>query len=339
MSELHSFIATIWFLIVGLILVLYVVLDGFDLGVGILTLSARGEQHRGIMMASIGSIWDANETWLVLLGGTLFGAFPVVYGVVLHALYIPILGMLVGLILRGVAFEFRQHSTRKQLWDLSFGLGSLLAALCQGLALGGLIQGISVTNASFAGGVFDWLTPFSLTVGIGVTAGYILLGANYLILKTDGDLQRQQFWKAIASAWVMILMAAVVTGLTFLLHDHVARKWVNPDNWGYLAPLPIFAVLCFGFMLWALHRRRDHAPFFCSIGIFIASFAGLAISLFPYMIPPSVTLSEAAASNKTLVFMLTGVGMLLPVMLIYNAYQYMVFRGKVESSGYSDIGG
>ena len=336
MNELHTFIATIWFLIVGLILVLYVVLDGFDLGVGILTLSARNEEERGIMMATIGSIWDANETWLVLLGGTLFGAFPIVYSVVLHALYIPILGMLFGLILRGVAFEFREHSRRKALWNLSFGVGSLLAAGCQGLALGGVIQGIQVKDKVFAGGVLDWVTPFAFVVALGVISGYVLLGANYLILKTTGRLQREQVIRSIAAGWIMMAMAAVVTALTFVLHAHIARGWTDPANWPYLAPMPAFALFAFVMMLLALRRGRELAPLLWSIGIFIASFVGLATSLFPYILPPTLTLSVAAASSRTLVFMLAGIGMLLPVMLIYNAYQYMVFRGKVRSGGYGE---
>jgi cytochrome d ubiquinol oxidase subunit II len=336
MSELHTFLANIWFFIVGLILVLYVVLDGFDLGVGIITLSARSEERRGIMMASLSSIWDANETWLVLLGGTLFGAFPVVYSVVLHALYIPLLGMLCGLILRGVAFEFREHARAKPLWNLSFGVGSLLAAMCQGFALGGLIQGFQVSGGVFTGSVLSWLTPFSILVAIGVTAGYILLGANYLIMKTEGPLQRDQIPRAKVSAWVMMVMAIIVTLWTPLLHDHVARKWFNPSNWYYLAPLPIFALFAFIMMLRALRRSYEHAPFFWSMGIFITSFAGLAISLYPYILPHELAVWEAAASSKTLVFMLTGVGMLLPIMLIYNAYQYVVFRGKVQAAGYGE---
>jgi cytochrome d ubiquinol oxidase subunit II len=335
-NELHAFIATIWFIIVGLILVLYVVLDGFDLGLGVLTLAARNEEERGIMMATIGSIWDANETWLVLLGGALFGAFPIVYSVVLHALYIPILGMLVGLILRGVAFEFREHARRKPLWNLSFGVGSLLAAACQGLALGGVIQGIHIKDQVFAGGVLDWLTPFSGVVAIGVTAGYVLLGANYLILKTTGPLQRNQILKSWIAGAIMMVMAAVVTIMTFLLHRHIAGKWADPANWPWLAPMPAFALIAFFMMLLALRRRREVAPFLWSIGIFLASFVGLASTLYPYILPPQLTLSDAAASSRTLVFMLTGIGMLLPVMFIYNAYQYMVFRGKVRSGSYGE---
>jgi cytochrome d ubiquinol oxidase subunit II len=334
-SMVHALLADIWFFIIGLILILYVVLDGFDLGVGILSLLAGDEQQRSIMMASLGSVWDANETWLVLLGGALFGAFPGSYAVLLHALYLPILLMLGGLIWRGVALEFREHARHKLPWNLAFGSGSLLAATTQGWALGALIQGIPLSAGRFAGSVWDWLTPFSTLVAVGVICGYTLLGATYLIIKTEGDIQRRCVHWARLSAWLMMTVAVAVTLWTPWLNSQVARKWFQIPP--YLALLPTLAGVAFVMLLRALRRGREQPPFFWSIGIFLASFAGLAISFYPYLLPPQILVEESAASSSTLVFMLAGIGMLLPVMLIYNGYQYLVFRGKVGTGGYGDM--
>lgn len=330
MDELPSLLGNIWFLLIGLLLVLYVVLDGFDLGVGVLALFARDEDRRGVMMASLGSVWDANETWLVVLGGALFGAFPLAYGVVLHALYIPVMLMIFGLIFRGVAFEFHEHAQRKVVWGVAFGAGSLIAALSQGLILGALIGGIQVQDRSFNGGVWDWLQPFSVLVAVGVVFGYALLGATFLIIKTQGEMQHRSFVRARFSAWVMFGVAIAVTVLTPLLHARIADKWFSLPEFFFIAPLPLGAIVAFWLLLRSLRKGHEHAPFTYSLIVFLCSFAGLAASLYPYLLPPSVTIANAAASPKTLVFMLTGIGMLLPIMLIYNGYQYFVFRGKVS---------
>jgi cytochrome d ubiquinol oxidase subunit II len=335
-QQVHLYLANIWFFIIGLVLVLYVVLDGFDLGVGILSLFEGREQRRGMMMASLGSVWDANETWLVLLGGALFGAFPVVYGVVLHALYVPILLMIFGLIFRGIAFEFREHASRKLWWNAAFGGGSLVAAASQGLVLGALLEGIEVRGGQFAGGVWDWLSPFSLLIVLGVVAGYTLLGAAYLVLKTEGDLQRRAAQRARIAAWLTVLAGAGVTVWTPLLYDYIAQKWFSPPTLYYLTPLPLFAAFAFFMLLRALRRGYEHTPFLWSLAIFVTSFIGLALSLYPYIVPPYLTVTDAAASGKTLVFMLAGIGMLIPIMLVYNGYQYLVFRGKVRSAHYQD---
>lgn len=333
MNELQLFLGNIWFFLIGLMLVLYVVLDGFDLGVGILSLFTR-EQHRGLMMASLGTVWDANETWLVILAGALFGAFPLVYGVVLHALYIPIMLMLFGLIFRGVAFEFHEHARRKSVWGLAFGAGSTIAAVAQGLALGTVIEGIEVDARGFRGGVWDWFSPFALTVGIGVLAGYALLGATYLIMKTEGELQRRSYQRARLASWLMLAAAIVVTLATPLLHPRIAVRWYSGPTAFYIALLPLGATAAFFMLQRSLHRRRESTPFVWSLVIFVLSFAGLAFSLYPYLLPPSVSIANSAANPKTLVFMLSGIGMLLPVMLIYNGYQYLIFRGKVRGQGY-----
>lgn len=334
MTDVHAFLAHIWFFLSGLMLVLYVVLDGFDLGIGILTLFACRDEGRGEMMASVGQVWDANETWLVLLGGALFGAFPVVYATVFHALYIPVSAMLFGLIFRGVAFEFREHAQNKIHWSIAFGIGSLLAALAQGFTLGAVIRGIPVQNGHFVGGIWDWFGPFPIVVAIGVAAGFSLLGATYLIIKTEGRVQARSYRYAWASGAIMIAAATAVTIWTPLLHPRVLEKWFTLPMFFYLAPLPGFAVFSFLMLIRALMRHYEHAPFFWSLAIFLASFSGLAATLYPYILPPDITAAAGASSDKTLVFMLTGIGMLIPVMLIYNGYQYVVFRGKVRGEGY-----
>jgi len=335
MDPIQLFLGEIWFFLVGLILVLYVVLDGFDLGVGVLSLFACDEDRRGIMMASLGSVWDANETWLVLLGGALFGAFPLAYGVALHALYIPIMAMLFGLIFRGVAFEFHEYARRKMMWGVAFSIGSLLAAVSQGFALGAIVGGIAVANGRFVGGVWDWLSPFSILVAVGVVFGYALLGATYLIIKTEGEIQQRCFRRAAWAATLMLLAGIGVTGATPMMHPSVAAKWFSYPGVYYLSLLPLSAGAAFFMLMRSLHKRYERAPFFWSLGIFLLSFAGLAISLYPRLVPSSITIANAAASSKTLIFMLTGIGMLLPVMLIYNGYQYLVFRGKVNAHGYA----
>lgn len=338
MTDAHHFLADIWFGLIGLLLILYVVLDGFDLGVGILSLFARDENERGIMMASLGSVWDANETWLVLLGGALFGAFPDVYAIALHALYVPIMAALFGLIFRAVAFEFRENARRKPLWNIAFGCGSLLAAVAQGFALGAIIGGIPVVGnpaggGGYQGGVFDWFSPFALLVAIGVVFGYMLLGATYLIVKTVGKTQARSYRVAALAAWCTVLVGVGVSLWTPLRFSYIEAKWFG-ENLYALGVLPLCAAITFLMLLLSLRRRREYAPFAWSILIFLFSFIGLAASLYPNIIPPDVHVYTAASSAKTLVFMLTGIGMLIPIMLIYNAYQYLVFRGKVTQAGY-----
>ena len=337
MPMLESYLPFLWFAVIGLILLLYVVLDGFDLGAGILSLFPAGdERHSSIAARSLGSVWEANETWLVILGGALFGAFPAACAIVLHALYIPVGAMLLGLILRGVAFGFLDHAIDKTPWRLAFGSGSLLAALAQGFALGGLIQGMSVRDRQFSGTVWDWCSPFSAVVALGVVAGYSLLGATYLIMKTEGTVQRQSARRAKSAALCMLAVAIGVTAWTPFLHRYIADKWLSWETLIWLVPLPLTAAFCFA-MLWrALRLPQERAPFFWSLGIFVTSFAGLAASLYPYLIPPALTIAQGASSPATLIFMLIGIGMLLPLIWVYTGYQYAVFGGKAKGQGYSD---
>lgn len=333
-TTLHLFLVNIWLAFLGLFLTFYVVLDGFDLGIGVLSLFVRQEERRGLMVASLSSVWDANETWLVVLGGALFGAFPVVYGVVLHALYLPLMTMIFAFVFRGIAFEFRAHGHGRMLWDLCFGCGSLVAALCQGLALGGLIDGPQVARMSFVGGSFDWLSGFSVLVACGVTFGYMLLGATYLIVKLEAEAQAHARRLAWISGALMLAAAAGVSLWTPLLHPFVAEKWFGHGIiTGFVLP-PAFAICCAGMLARSLYKHQEYGPFFWTIGIFMASLIGLAASFYPYLVPVSLAAPAVAADDMTLVFMMLGIGMLIPVMVTYNAYQYIVFRGKIRQAHY-----
>jgi len=326
--DIHAFLAMIWYLLLGFILILYVISDGFDLGVGILVLLERDEGRRAEMMAGINGIWDANETWLVLFGGALFGAFPAIYAAALHALYIPVSLMLFGLILRGAAFGFRAHARDTRPWTLAFGVGSLLAALAQGYALGGVIGGLPVDGAQ-AAGIGSWPSPFPAIVSAGVAAGYALLGGTFMIMKTRSGLQVANRRRSRYAAWIMLSAAAFVTIATPASYGYVGQRWFSMPDFVFLAPLPAIALAAAFLLLRSLERDCERAPFVWTLVIFLASFVGLTASLYPYLIPTRLTLDDAAASSPTLVFMLVGIGMLIPIMLVYNGYQYRVFRGRV----------
>jgi len=329
-TDIHSFLADIWYLLLGVILMLYVITDGFDLGVGALSLFERDEDRRTEMMAGMSGVWDANETWLVLFGGALFGAFPVVYAATLQALYVPISAMLFGLIMRGIAFEFRAHARDKRIWTLMFGAGSLTAALAQGCALGGVIGGLPVAGSQFTGNLWSWLSPFSIVVAVGVAAGYALLGGTYLIIKTEAGLQLSSRRRSRVAAWIMLSAAVFVSVATPLSHEYVANRWFSIPELLFLAPLPAAALGAFVMLMRALDRGYEVSPFVWTLAIFVTSFVGLAESLYPYLVPSAFTVAEAASSSATLVFMLVGIGMLIPVMLVYNGYQYLVFGGKIS---------
>ena len=327
--DVHAFLAGIWYLLLGLILVLYVITDGFDLGVGILALFERDAARLGVMMAGIGAVWDANETWLVLFGGALFGAFPAVYAVTLHALYVPLSAMLFGLILRGIAFEFPGYARDKRIWRLAFGGGSLVAALAQGYMLGAVIAGLPVEDGVFIGGTWSWLGPFPSVVAIGVAAGYTLLGGTYLNIKTYDELQLISRRRSRQAAWIMLASAACVTVSTPLSYGYIAQRWFTMPAVFFLAMLPLAGLAAWVRLMQALNRGKEYAPFVWSVVIFTVSFVGLAASLYPYLVPPTMSLAGSASSSATLVFMLAGIGLLIPVMLVYNGFQYLVFRGKI----------
>lgn len=266
----------------------------------------------------------------------MFGAMPLAYSLALNALYIPLVLMLFGLVFRAVAFEFRELAEKKRVWDLAFGLGSLFAALAQGLVLGGVLSGISVRNNAFAGGQWDWLNPFSLMVALGVVAGYALLGASYLIIKTMGEVQEWSFRQARRAGWLTMAAGGAVTAATTSVFPFVAGKWFSASGIILFGGIAALALASFFLLFRALTLRRESAPLLLSFAIFTASFLGLVISLHPYVLPPHVTVYGASAAPATLVFMLAGIGMLIPIMLFYNAHQYLVFRGKVRKGRYGE---
>ena len=324
----------IWSGIIALAVFMYVLLDGFDLGVGILFPLARDGAERDRMMASIAPIWDGNETWLVLGGGGLLAAFPLAYATILPALYLPILVMLFGLAFRGVAFEFRHNSGRNRwLWDLAFCGGSIVATFAQGIVLGAFITGFTVEGGQYAGGGFDWLTPFNLMVGFCMLGGYALLGATWLIMKTEGALQGWAYGQALTLAVLIGIGMALVSASTPFSHPEVATRWFGMPNILFLAPIPLVTLALWVTLIRSIGHRDEVRPFLCSIGLFALGYLGLGISLFPYVVPRALTIWQAAAPPESQGFLLVGVAILLPIILAYTAYAYWVFRGKVSRAG------
>lgn len=337
MDALLHFLPQVWFVILGLFLFLYVMLDGFDLGVGILSLTSSNEERRSLLMTSLGNVWDANETWLVVMGGGLFGAFPLAYSTILSALYIPIFLMIFGLIFRAVAFEFREHSNRKLFWNVAFGAGSFLAALGQGFALGSVIEGITVDEAGhFIGSTWDWLDWRSLLVALTLIQGYVLIGSTYLILKTEGELQKTHFRTAKLATVTTLIGAILITIATPVFYETARIRLFSPPLLYIFAAIPLLGLLLVWLLLRSLNRKEERTPFIWTILIFLLTFIGLGLIVFPYIIPTQITIYQAAAAPSALVFMIVFVGFLIPIMLFYNIYQYVVFRGKVAGSAYED---
>jgi cytochrome d ubiquinol oxidase subunit II len=331
-----STIATIWAFIIAFAVFVYVVMDGFDLGLGMLFPLFPKKDDRDVMMNSVAPVWDGNETWLVLGGGGLFAAFPLAYAVLMPALYTPIVAMLLGLVFRGVAFEFRWRSQRERnRWDIAFAGGSLVAALAQGIALGAILQGVQVANRAYAGGWWDWLTPFSILTGIAVVVGYCLLGATWLVMKTTGDLREKAYH---LSWWLLFAMLGAIGAVSLatpFLDVEYARRWFTWPNVLFTAPVPIAVAAVTALLLRSLAQRQDYRPFVLSLILFALSYAGLGISMYPYIVPRSITIWQAAAPESSQIFMLVGVSILIPIILIYTGWAYWVFRGKVDpQSGY-----
>jgi cytochrome d ubiquinol oxidase subunit II len=324
----------VWAGLIAFAVLAYVLLDGFDLGVGILFPFVQGEANRDEMMNSVAPVWDGNETWLVLGGGGLFAVFPLAYAIVMPALYAPIIAMLLGLVLRGVAFEFRWKTRRgKFLWDSAFAIGSTVATFAQGIALGALLQGIPVAGRAYAGGWWDWLTPFSLLTGIALIIGYALLGATWLIHKTEGPVRDRAFVFARIAAIATLSLIFVVSLWTPFLSDVFMKRWFAWPQVLFVAPVPLLVGLAGFILLKGLVQRNERQPFLASLALFVLCFVGLLISLYPYLVPTSVTIWEAAAPDVSLEFLLAGAAVLLPIILVYTAYSYWVFRGKVNSVG------
>ena len=330
------YLPVIWAAVIGTAVALYVILDGFDLGTGILFPLAKTERERDQMMNSIAPFWDGNETWLVLGGGGLWVAFPRAYAVVMPALYLPVIVMLLALVFRGVSFEFRAVAlASKKYWNFAFAAGSTLAGFCQGLILGGLIQGIKVENGVFAGGPFDWATPFACLCGLGVVVGYALLGATWLAMKTEGEVAERARLQAKALLIGVLAFMGVVSIWTPLAFERIAARWFSTPNIYFLWPVPLLTALT-ALMAWRwLDERRDVLPFLAAIALFLLGYLGLVISSYPYLVPPALTIWQAAAAPASQLFMLIGTLILLPIILGYIVFVYWVFRGKVrEGEGY-----
>jgi cytochrome d ubiquinol oxidase subunit II len=322
-----------WVAVLAISILLYVLLDGFDLGVGMLSALARGEASRDAMMSAVAPVWDGNETWLVVAGVVLWGAFPIVYSILLSAFYLPVLLMLAGLILRGVAFEYRHKAQRlRWIWNVSFAGGSLLAAFMQGVMVGALVEHLPVSDGRYAGAVFGWLSPFAVLCGVGLCVGYALLGACWLVLKSDGELRESAY--GLIRYLAMALLACLIVVFCFALIENlpVMTRWLGRP---YLFVFPLIGALAAIVLVASVHRRRDAPPFIMVALAFAAAFSTFAISFWPYMIPFDITIQEAAAPHSSLAFMFWGEGLFVfPLMLVYTATSLTVFRGKVDRTAH-----
>lgn len=328
---METYLPVIWALLIAVAVALYVILDGFDLGIGVLFPFARKEEERDTMMNSVAPFWDGNETWLVLGGGGLWVAFPKAYAVIMPALYLPVIVMLLALIFRGVSFEFRWVAKPAHaLWDFAFAAGSIVAAFSQGVILGGLIQGITVVDGRYAGGPLDWATPFALMCGVALVFGYGLIGSTWLIAKTDGSVAA--FARRVAPWLLVVVLAfvALVSLWTPVGFERISLRWFSKPNIYFLWPVPLVTLLL-AWLIWrSLAAGREVLPFVGVIGLFLLSFLGLGISTFPYLVPPSLTVWDAAAAPASQIFTLIGVVFMLPIILGYFVFVFWTFRGKVR---------
>ena len=324
-------LAFIWAALIAFAVLAYVILDGFDLGVGILFPFFPQKRDRDVMMNSVAPVWDGNETWLVLGGGGLLAVFPLAYATILPALYAPIIAMLLGLIFRGVAFEYRWRTKRgKFLWDYAFAGGSFLAAFSQGIALGALVQGIHVVDRAYAGGWWDWLTPFSIATGVAMVIGYTLLGSTWLVMKTTGDLHDKAKRLALPLTFATIAAMGVFSLWTPFLKPVYLERWFGYPTIVFSVIVPLLVLACLYLILTGLKRGHQVQPFVAALGLFVLGYVGIGISFYPYIVPGSLTIWEAAAPDESLAFLLVGAAVLVPIILIYTGYAYWVFRGKVD---------
>lgn len=328
---LETLMPLIWFGIIAFGIFMYVLMDGFVLGIGILSRFAQDEVERDIMMNSVAPIWDGNETWLVLGGAGLFAAFPVAYSTVLPALYIPLLVMLIALVFRGVAFEFRFKAERsKFLWNAAFHWGSVVATFAQGVSLGGFVQGIRVEDGRFVGSALDCLSPFSLLAGVALVAGYALLGATWMIIKTEDPLQaRARTLSRKLTLSVLVFIALISLTVPFLEVDYRVR-WFSWPNFLLLSPLPLLVLIDAYYLLRWVNAGHERSPFLLAMGMFLLGYVGLAISIWPNIVPPDISFREASSPPESQGFLLVGVSFLIPTVLAYTAYSYWVFRGKIR---------
>ncbi|MBU2112662.1 MAG: cytochrome d ubiquinol oxidase subunit II [Gammaproteobacteria bacterium] len=323
----------IWAGIIAFGVMMYVLMDGFDLGQGILFPFAPTEHHRDVMMNSVAPVWDGNETWLVLGGAGLLAAFPLVYAVFLPALYIGVFLLLAGLIFRGVAFEFRfKAKTSRYLWNWAFAGGSIVASFAQGAVVGAYIQGFATENFRYVGGALDWLTPFTVITGLGLVAGYALLGATWLIMKSEGEVQQWAYKIAPRLLLAVLVVFAVISAYTPFVDARVMSRWF--DSFSLLWLLPVLAMYCAWVIYSSLKQRREGTPFVATMGLFLFTYLGLLGSKWPYMVPPNYTLWDAASDYSSQLFLLLGFLFVIPIVLAYTAWTYWVFRGKVKQGGY-----
>ncbi|WP_230530124.1 cytochrome d ubiquinol oxidase subunit II [Microvirga roseola] len=330
LEGLAFWLPVIWAALIAVAVAMYVIVDGFDLGVGILFKAAHNENWRDRMMFSVAPVWDGNETWLILGGGGLFAVFHIAYAVLMPALYVPIILMLIALIFRGVAFEFRFKSGRsKFLWDNSFFFGSLLATFFQGMVLGAFVQGFANDGRQFTGGTWDFLTLFSVVTGIGLICGYGLLGATWCVMKTTGELEIWARRMAIRFLIATIIAMGVVSLWVPFLGREIEDRWFSWPNIAFLAPIPLITA----FTAYRLYRNLEagthYRPFFKAIALFLLGYLGLGISLFPYLVPPNLTIWDTANTVTSQLFALVGFSIVMPLTFVYTAYAYYVFRGKV----------
>ena len=328
---MEVYLPDIWAILIATAVVMYVILDGFDLGIGILLPFRKSEAERDTSINTVAPFWDGNETWLILGGRGLWVAFPKAYAVIMPAHYLPIIVMLLALIFRGVSFEFRvvakPHHRR---WDFAFAAGSIIAAFAQGVVLGGLIQGLTVADEKFAGGTFDWATPFALMCGVGLVAGYALLGATWLIARTEGELQETSRRQARGLLLVVLAFILIVSLWTPLTFERIQERWFSTPNIYFLWPVPLLTAAV-AFLAWrGIERKAEYTPFIASVLLFLLCYLGLAISTYPYIVPPTMTVQQAAAVPESQIFSLIGVVFMLPIILGYTVFVYWTFRGKVR---------
>ena len=328
-------LTTIWAFIIAFAVFAYVVMDGFDLGIGILFPALKVGEGRNRAMNSIAPVWDGNETWLVMGGGGLLAAFPLAYAVILPATYPLIVAMLLGLIFRGVAFEFRHRDERHRgFWDFAFFAGSLVAALSQGMILGAILQGIEVSGRAYAGSWWDWLTPYTLLTGLGVAAGYTLLGACWLVWKLEGEVQDKAFRLAARAAIATLGLMAAVSLYNLALLPEYRDRWLAMPNILFVSQVPLLTAIIAGLLFHGLRRRWELAPFLMALALFLLGMVGLGVTIWPYVVPDTLTIWDTAAPERSQVFMLVGAVIILPLILAYTAWSYWVFRGKVGAEGY-----
>ena len=322
---------TIWAGITGLVVLLYVLLDGFDLGIGLLFPFFVHKGDREVMLNTVAPVWDANETWLVLGGACLYGVFPVAYSTLLPAVYLPVVGMLCGLIFRGVAFEIRAKARRTQnLWDLAFIMGSATATFCQGVILGTLLQGIQIVDGKFAGDAFAWVSPFPVFCGLGLLVTYATLGCGWLVMKTDGDLQRRIRVLLKPALLVLLAIIGIISLWTVLGQPAVAQRWFGGHHFVYFAPVPVLVLACVIGMFRSTGSGHDARALILMEAIIFLGFSGLLISIFPNIVPPTLSIWAASAPRSSQIFVLVGVVIILPIILSYTVLSYWVFRGKVR---------